>query len=111
MLTITRLRIAAVQMRDGAANEMEASVPVQMLDGYKVLDFTQAVAGPTATLMLAEMGAEVIKVELAPAGDPARLGPFRVGERSGYFVQHNRGKKDLCIDAKQPEGLAILKDL
>jgi len=42
---------------------MEASAPIHMLDGYKVLDFTQAVAVPTATLMLAEMGAEVIKVE------------------------------------------------
>ncbi len=86
-------------------------LPKHVLDGYKVLDFTQVVAGPTATLMMAEMGAEVIKVELTPAGDPARLGPFRIGERSGYFVQHNRGKKDLCIDAKHPEGLAILKDL
>jgi crotonobetainyl-CoA:carnitine CoA-transferase CaiB-like acyl-CoA transferase len=82
-----------------------------ILDGYKVLDFSQIVAGPTTTLMMAEMGAEVIKVELTPAGDPSRLGPFRVGDRSGYFVQHNRGKKDLCIDAKHPEGLAILKDL
>ncbi len=82
-----------------------------VLDGYKVLDFTQVVAGPTATLMMAEMGADVIKVELPPAGDPGRLGPFTTGERSGYFVQHNRGKKDLCLDAKHPEGLAILKDL
>src|SRR6185437_5386415 len=90
---------------------MSANSPQHGLDGYKVLDFSQVVAGPTATLMMAEMGAEVIKVELTPAGDPARLGPYRVGDRSGYFVQHNRGKKDLCIDAKHPEGLAILKEL
>src|ERR1700691_3228335 len=111
MLTITRLRIAAVQMRDGAANEMEASVPVQMLDGYKVLDFTQAVAGPTATLMLAEMGAEVIKVELAPNGDPTRAMPVVKNGRSGYFVQHNRGKTGICVDVKHPEGLALIKGL
>ena len=82
-----------------------------VLDGYKVLDFSQIVAGPTCTLMMAEMGAEVIKVELAPAGDGARLGPMVIDGRSGYFVQHNRGKKDLCLDAKTPEGLQILKGL
>jgi len=85
--------------------------PKHVLDGYKVLDFSQIVAGPTCTLMLAEMGAEVIKVELAPAGDGARLGPVLIEGRSGYFVQHNRGKKDLCLDAKTPEGLTILKGL
>ena len=85
--------------------------PKHVLDGYKVLDFSQIVAGPTCTLMLAEMGAEVIKVELAPAGDGARLGPVTINGRSGYFVQHNRGKKDLCLNAKTPEGLQILKGL
>ena len=85
--------------------------PKHVLDGYKVLDFSQIVAGPTCTLMLAEMGAEVIKVELAPAGDGARVGPVVINGRSGYFVQHNRGKKDLCINAKTPEGLSILKGL
>ena len=85
--------------------------PKHVLDGYKVLDFSQIVAGPTCTLMLAEMGAEVIKVELAPAGDGARVGPVVIDGRSGYFVQHNRGKKDLCLDAKTPEGLSILKGL
>ncbi len=87
------------------------NTPKHVLDGYKVLDFSQIVAGPTCTLMLAEMGAEVIKVELAPAGDGSRLGPIAINGRSGYFVQHNRGKKDLCINAKTPEGLAILKGL
>jgi crotonobetainyl-CoA:carnitine CoA-transferase CaiB-like acyl-CoA transferase len=90
---------------------MDDNAPVHMLDGYKVLDFTQAVAGPTATLMLAEMGAEVIKVELAPNGDPTRAIPLVKNGRSGYFVQHNRGKKGLCVDVKHPEGLALIKGL
>ena len=85
--------------------------PKHVLEGYTILDFSQIVAGPTCTLMMAEMGAEVIKVELAPAGDGARLGPVVRDGRSGYFVQHNRGKKDVCLDAKTPEGLAILKGL
>ncbi len=82
-----------------------------VLDGYKVLDFTQYVAGPTVTLMMAEMGAEVIKVELAPGGDKTRVAPVLRDGRSGYFVHHNRGKLSLCIDAKHPAGLAILKAL
>ncbi|HKV56371.1 MAG TPA: CoA transferase [Candidatus Binataceae bacterium] len=88
-----------------------SDIPRHVLDGYKVLDFTQIVAGPTCTLMLAEMGAEVIKVEFAPLGDPSRGGPFIADNRSGYFVQHNRGKKDLCIDLKHPEAHEIIKGL
>src|SRR5260370_7330431 len=84
---------------------------VHMLDGYKVFDFTRAVAGQTASLMLAEMGAEVIKVEPAPDGDPTRGVPVMKDGRSGYFVQHNRGKKSICVDVRQPEGLAMIKDL
>ena len=85
--------------------------PRHILDGYKVLDFTQIVAGPTCTLMLAEMGAEVIKVEMAPAGDPSRGAQVLINGRSGYFVQHNRGKKGICVDLKTPEGLGIIKEL
>jgi crotonobetainyl-CoA:carnitine CoA-transferase CaiB-like acyl-CoA transferase len=90
---------------------MSTGVPLGVLEGYKVLDFTQYVAGPTVTLMMAEMGAEVIKVELAPGGDKTRVAPMQVNGRSGYYVQHNRGKKSLCIDPKSPDGLAILKAL
>jgi crotonobetainyl-CoA:carnitine CoA-transferase CaiB-like acyl-CoA transferase len=82
-----------------------------VLDGYKVLDFTQVLAGPTATRMMAEMGAEVIKVELAPAGDPSRALPFLKDGRSAYYIQQNRGKKSLCIDVKNPVGLEIIKAL
>jgi crotonobetainyl-CoA:carnitine CoA-transferase CaiB-like acyl-CoA transferase len=82
-----------------------------ILDGYKVLDFTQFVAGPTVTRLLAEMGAEVIKVELAPGGDPMRtMYVFKDG-RSSLFVQHNRGKMSLCLDAKSAAGAEILRDL
>jgi crotonobetainyl-CoA:carnitine CoA-transferase CaiB-like acyl-CoA transferase len=82
-----------------------------ILDGYKVLDFTQFVAGPTVTRLLAEMGAEVIKVELAPGGDPMRtMYVFKDG-RSSLFVQHNRGKMSLCLDAKCAAGREILIDL
>ena len=82
-----------------------------VLDGFKVLDFTQVSAGPTATRMMAEMGAEVIKVELAQAGDASRALPFIKDGRSAYYIQQNRGKKSLCIDLKDQEGVALIKEL
>lgn len=82
-----------------------------VLDGYKVLDFTQVLAGATCTRLLAEMGAEVIKIELAPKGDFSRgFGAFRDG-RSAYYIQQNRGKKSVCIDAKKPGALEVLRAL
>jgi len=82
-----------------------------MLQGIKVVDFTQYLAGPTVTRLMAEMGADVVKVEMAPGGDPARLLPFRVGERSCYYIQQNRGKQSLCVDFAKPEAVALLADL
>ena len=90
---------------------MSANSPVHVLDGFRVLDFTQFVAGPTCTLMMAEMGAEVIKVEFAPKGDPTRAFPIMKDGRSGYFVQHNRGKQSICIDLKKPEAFDLIKEL
>jgi crotonobetainyl-CoA:carnitine CoA-transferase CaiB-like acyl-CoA transferase len=90
---------------------MSTEPPRHVLDGYKVLDFTQIVAGPTCTLMMAEMGAEVIKVEMAPAGDPTRGSPMFINGRSGYFVQHNRGKKGICVDIKTPDGRKLIGEL
>ena len=83
----------------------------QILSGYTVLDFTQAVAGPAATLMMAEMGAHVIKIEFAPRGDLTRTFPYFKDGRSGCFVQFNRGKQSLCVALKTPEGLKIIQDL
>src|SRR5258708_33650101 len=90
---------------------MAQSGQKHVLEGYKALDFTQFVAGPTVTKLMAEMGAEVIKVELTPDGDRARGMPFMKNERSGYFVQQNRGKQSLCIDARTEAGKSIIRDL
>ena len=90
---------------------MSANGPKHVLAGYKALDFTQFVAGPTVTKLMAEMGAEVIKVELAPDGDRSRGMPFLKNQRSGYFVQQNRGKLSLCLDSRTEAGKAIITGL
>jgi len=85
--------------------------PKHVLDGYRVLDITQYLAGPAATNLMVQMGAEVIKLEIGPHGEPVRNFPFCRDGRSGYFIQQNRGKKSLCLDPKHPEGLDIIKRL
>ncbi len=82
-----------------------------MLSDCRVLDFTQYLAGPTMTRLMAEMGAYIIKVEQSPIGDPTRLLPAVKNGRSGYFVQQNRGKRSLCLDLEKPESMALLRDL
>ncbi|MCH1512590.1 MAG: CoA transferase [Acidimicrobiales bacterium] len=84
----------------------------RILHGIRVIDMTQYLAGPTVTRMLAEMGAEIIKIERVPNGDPTRnYAIVHESGRSGYFVQQNRGKKSLCIDFDHPKGRSILIDL
>ncbi|MBI2799073.1 MAG: CoA transferase [Gammaproteobacteria bacterium] len=82
-----------------------------ILDGIRVLDFTQYLAGPSATRLMAEMGAEIIKIEQAPGGDPGRLLPLIRDGRSGFFVQQNRGKQSLCLDLKGDAACAIIREL
>jgi crotonobetainyl-CoA:carnitine CoA-transferase CaiB-like acyl-CoA transferase len=82
-----------------------------ILDGYKVLDFTQVLAGPTVTRLMAEMGAEIVKVELAPDGEISRGLPYLRNGRSAYFIQQNRGKKSLCVNLRDPQGLALVTEL
>lgn len=84
--------------------------PSHLLDGIKVLDFSHYVAGPHCTRLMAEAGAEVIKVE-AFAGDTARMLPVHREGRSGYFIQHNRGKKTMCMDLSKPEAQEICHEL
>lgn len=80
------------------------------LAGLRVIDFTAFVAGPYATRLMADMGAEVIKVEPAD-GDTMRNAAPVVNGQSGFFSQLNLGKKSLVIDLKQPKGLAIARQL
>lgn len=89
---------------------MDNLLPLMLAD-CRVLDFTQYLAGPTVTRLMAEMGAKIIKVEQAPMGDPSRLLPFVKDERSGYFVQQNRGKKSLCLDFGKSESIDLLRSL
>ncbi len=76
-----------------------------------MLDFTQVLAGPTATRLMVELGAEVIKVEMTPAGDMGRGLPQLRDGRSGYHVQQNRGKRSICVDLKDPRGRQLILDL
>ncbi len=83
-----------------------------ILEGVTVLDLTQYLAGAGITRMMAELGADIIKIELPDTGDGARFLPVVLDNgRSAWFVQHNRGKKSLCVDWNTPEGLQIIKDL
>lgn len=82
----------------------------QPLQGVKVLDFTRVLAGPYATALMADLGAEVIKVE-SPAGDEYRqVGPFK-GSESALFQTVNRGKRSIALDLKDPEDLEVARAL
>ena len=80
------------------------------LKGIKVLDFGQYLTGPSCTRLLAELGADVIKVEQPPHGDPTRAQPPRRNRRSAFHVQQNRGKRSLGVDMTRPEPIRATLD-
>lgn len=82
-----------------------ASAP---LAGVRVLEFTQAVLGPTAGMLLADMGADVVRVEPTPNGDPTR---YLRGFGMGYYPYFNRNKKSLVVDVKDARGRAAVERL
>ncbi|MGW0945735.1 CoA transferase [Streptomyces sp. NPDC002623] len=89
------------------------------LDGVRVLDLTWVLAGPYCTKILADHGADVIKVESAGRPDPTRFAPFMHLSRgphtdpdtSGYFNDVNRNKRSITLDTRSADGLAVLRDL
>ncbi len=82
------------------------------LEGYRVLDLSRALAGPHCTGLLADMGADVIKVEDVRDGDETRLwGPPFLGDDSAYFLSVNRSRRSVALDLKNSEGLGICLDL
>ncbi|HLE43249.1 MAG TPA: CaiB/BaiF CoA-transferase family protein [Methylomirabilota bacterium] len=81
------------------------------LDGIRVVDLSRVLAGPYCSLLLADMGAEVVKVEEPGRGDDTRAWPPFVGGEATYFMSVNRGKKSLTLNMKHAEGKGILRRL
>jgi CoA:oxalate CoA-transferase len=84
---------------------------MQPLDGIKVIDLSRILAGPYCTMILADLGAEVVKIEEPTSGDEARgVGPFLDGV-SAYFISINRGKKSVGLNIKDPGGRDLVIEL
>ena len=82
------------------------------LDGIRIIDLTQVVAGPVCTMLLAEQGAEVIKVEFPDQGDIIRHNRhFAKNDVNPLTLNCNRGKKSVAIDMTTPEGAALITEL
>ncbi|MEU6997278.1 CoA transferase [Nonomuraea sp. NPDC046570] len=78
------------------------------LAGIRVADFSRVLAGPYATMLLAELGADVVKVERPGEGDETRAwGPPEVGGEAAYYLAVNRNKRDIAVDLKHPEGRRV----
>src|SRR5262247_2713973 len=112
MLRLLRYRRLPARLR-GFPRQAEArvrgAVSMGPLTGMRVLELAQIMAGPTCGMMLADMGADVIKVEKLPGGDDAR--DYRdpvVNGVSAPFMMLNRNKRGLAIDLKHEDGKAIL---
>jgi crotonobetainyl-CoA:carnitine CoA-transferase CaiB-like acyl-CoA transferase len=87
---------------------------MRLLDGIRVLDLSRMLAGPYGSMLLADLGAEVIKIEEPGSGDPMRvMGPPFLGpdRESAYFLSINRNKKSIALDLERPEGQTVLHDL
>ena len=78
------------------------------LAGLRVVEFTHMVMGPTCGMVLADLGAEVVKVEPAPEGDSTRR---LTGSGTGFYASFQRNRRSLCVDMKRPEGLALVQRL
>ena len=83
----------------------------QALEGIRVLDLSRMLPGPYCSMMLADLGAEVIKIEEPTVGDPTRWSKPMVGAQSSAFRQINRNKKSLAVDLKKSEGRGIFLKL
>ncbi|GAB5490118.1 MAG: CaiB/BaiF CoA-transferase family protein [Phototrophicaceae bacterium] len=87
-------------------------MPQHALDGVRVLDFTRVLAGPLCTMILADLGAEVIKVENVGRGDDTRQwGPPWLGDMSAYFASVNRNKQSITLNLKSKRGIKIAREL
>lgn len=81
------------------------------LAGVRIVDFTRLLPGPWCTQVLADMGADVVKVEAPAVGDPSRHNPPLQREHSAYFASVNRGKRSVALDLRSPDGLEAARRL
>jgi CoA:oxalate CoA-transferase len=86
-------------------------LPPHLFAGLRILDLTRVMSGPFCTSMLADLGAEVIKIEMPGFGEEGRHFAPHVNGESTYFALLNRGKKSVTINLKSPEGIALIRDL
>ena len=83
-----------------------------VLDGIRVVDLTEALAGPYCTMILGDLGADVIKVERPQGGDQSRKwGPPFIGSESAYFLAVNRNKRSITVDIASAEGKQTMRRL
>ncbi|KAG5651046.1 hypothetical protein H0H81_010080 [Sphagnurus paluster] len=121
---LSSFRFISYTRKLSSSNELLSGIPPP-LQGIKILDLTRVLAGPTATMLLADLGADVIKVEEVTRGDDTRswLPPSaptissspesssHLPPESAYFLAVNRNKRSITVDFKKPEGLEILHKL
>jgi len=86
-------------------------LPPHLFAGLKVLDLTRVMSGPFCTSMLADLGAEVIKIEMPGFGEEGRHFAPHINGESTYFALLNRGKRSVTVNLKAPEGIALIRDL
>jgi CoA:oxalate CoA-transferase len=91
--------------------QKNAAQPAPPLQGLRIIDLSRMLAGPTGSMLMGDLGAEIIKVE-PPEGDETRLSPpYFYGKDSAYFWSINRNKKSVVLDLKNPAGLEVFYDL
>ncbi|TPG44886.1 hydroxymethylglutaryl-CoA lyase [Roseomonas nepalensis] len=106
-----RVAAAGLPRTGRKAGAAPATVPPaapRPLEGLRVVEFSHMVMGPSCGMVLADLGADVIKVEPSPGGDNTRR---LTGAAIGFFPTFNRNKRSLCVDLKKPEGLALVRRL
>ncbi|HJQ59163.1 MAG TPA: CoA transferase, partial [Vineibacter sp.] len=81
------------------------------LHGYRILDLSAVISGPYGTMILADQGADVIKVEPPGIGDFTRAAGNKSGGLSASFLNNNRNKRSIVVDLRHPDGVAVVKRL
>lgn len=110
---VTNDQASRIKKDRAGAEGSASSAQNALLEDVRVVDLTRILAGPYCTMMLGDLGADVIKIELPGRGDDTRQWgpPFAESGESAYFIAANRNKRSLTLDLKREKGLAVLRNL